>query len=350
MQNTQHDFKLHGDGIKISTMVDNLISLGVTMFSPISPNINWKNGMNWSRTRQIFRRKFKQVHLSAVSSDIGLNPLYLPKHLIGGSAILTFDIRASKVSSSYQDPSGHGTYTITTIQGKDNKMVSFIAAYIPVQKGSEIGMESVFAQQRTIYELEMKRKGQLPKDSFCPRANSIKKLNKIMQELQQKKHAIVLMLDANQSLSECFPGKTIKPYTIEWLRIQRGMDDPFIHLMNSRPNSTTIFPNHDIDFILTHGIDASNISTLSLNSPAVSDHLGIIIDFNLASHFSSTYSNLGTTPTRMLTFGYRRSVETYTSYVCNQVKTHKLIEQTQNLMKKVSKIPWGTFLIKILLN
>jgi hypothetical protein len=42
-------------------------------------------------------------------------------------------------------------YTITTIQGKGNKKISFIAAYIVVSKGS-IGVDSLYAQQTTLYE------------------------------------------------------------------------------------------------------------------------------------------------------------------------------------------------------
>jgi hypothetical protein len=336
MQNTQHDFRLHSDGIEIKTIIDHLYSLGATMFVPISPNINWKNGNNWSKTRQLFRPRFKQIHLSAVSSDIGLEPLYLHRHLIGGSAILTFGLWASKVAYSSQDPSGHGSYTITTIQGKNNKFVSLIAAYISIQKGSEIGTESLFAQKCTIYENEMIKKGKMPKNKFCPRANAIKNLNNIISELQSKQHVVILMLDANQSLDECYMGKSVKPYSIEWLRLQRGMEDPFIQLMNSRPNSTTIIPNRDIDFILTYGIHVTNISTLSPNLPATSDHLGIILDIDLASHFSSSYSDLGSQSPRMLTSGNRRSVKIYTEFVSNQVKTHKLAERVQTLMEKAS--------------
>jgi hypothetical protein len=37
-----------------------------------------------------------------------------------------------------------------TIQGKGNKFISFLAAYIAVKKGSDIGVESLYAQQYTI--------------------------------------------------------------------------------------------------------------------------------------------------------------------------------------------------------
>ena len=39
-QNTQHNFKLHGDGLEIHNIINNLLMLGTSMFVPISPNVN----------------------------------------------------------------------------------------------------------------------------------------------------------------------------------------------------------------------------------------------------------------------------------------------------------------------
>jgi hypothetical protein len=111
---------------------------------------------------------------------------------------------------------------------------------------------------------------------FCPRIDAINRLNKKIQELQDDGHAIILMIDANQSLADCITSRGIKPFSIEGLRVERGMDDPFIQLFGSRPNSTTQTPNRNIDFILTYGINIVNISTLVPNFPAHSDHLGMI--------------------------------------------------------------------------
>jgi hypothetical protein len=66
---------------------------------------------------------------------------------IGGCAIMTFDLWASKIGNTITDETGFGTFTISKIVGQNNKWVSFIAAYISVQKGSNIGVESIFAQQ-----------------------------------------------------------------------------------------------------------------------------------------------------------------------------------------------------------
>ena len=80
--------------------------------------------------------------------------------------------------------------------------------------------------------------------------------------LQQQGNAIILMLDANQTPAECCKGNQLKSYFIEWLRLQRGLQDPFLQHVNAHPNSTTITPNRDINYILTFGVHCLNISTL----------------------------------------------------------------------------------------
>lgn len=72
----------------------------------------------------------------------------------------------------------------------------------------------------------------------------------------------MLMVDANPSYVECFRGSHIRPFSIKWLRIQHGMDDPFIQqLLGWCPNSTTQTPNRDVEFIYMYGINATSIST-----------------------------------------------------------------------------------------
>ena len=120
-QNTQHSFHLFGDMIDILTTIDNLKSNGIQMFAPNGPNVNWHNQSNWICTKQLFQPTFQQVHMSAIPSDIGSEPGSANNLLVGGSAILTFGLWASKVHSSSHDLSGYGSYSITKIQGKHNK-------------------------------------------------------------------------------------------------------------------------------------------------------------------------------------------------------------------------------------
>jgi hypothetical protein len=102
-------------------MINNLKNLDVGMFVPISPNINWHNKMNHVHARNKFKKLSKHVHLSAVSSDIGLEPNYLNTPLVGHAAIITLDLWSSKVYTSQHNTTGMGTFTITTLAGKGNK-------------------------------------------------------------------------------------------------------------------------------------------------------------------------------------------------------------------------------------
>jgi hypothetical protein len=61
-----------------------------------------------------------------------------------------------------------GSFTITTIQGANNKKISFVAAYIAVSKGSDIGIESLYAQQVTLYEQTQIQNNLNPQKKFCP--------------------------------------------------------------------------------------------------------------------------------------------------------------------------------------
>jgi hypothetical protein len=159
-------------------------------------------------------------------------------------------------------------------------------------------------------------------------------LNGIIQHQQQQQHAVIVMLDVNQSISECFKGQTVKPYSIECLCLQQGMEDPFIKLLNSRPNSTTIIPNRDIDYVLTYGIDIVNISTLHQNNPCNLDHLGIVFDIDLENFFRSSYSDLSSMSPRLLTSGNLNTVNKYIKYVSVQVFLHKLDKKVYTLADK----------------
>jgi hypothetical protein len=66
------------------------------------------------------------------------------------------------------------------------------------------------------------------------------------------------------------------------------MDDPFIQLLSKCPNSTTLIPNRDIDYVLTYGINAKAMTTLAPNIPLTLDHLGILLDLDLEEFFHQT--------------------------------------------------------------
>jgi hypothetical protein len=123
------------------------------------------------------------------------------------------------------------------------------------------------------------------------------------------------MLDAIQASQDCSVANSVRPYSIEWLRLRRGMDDPFIQLTGRCPYSTTQPPGREIDYVLSFDINIRSISSLPINIPAISDHLGIVFDVDLATHFSSQYSEVTDHVPRMLSSGNKRSVDSYLSYI-----------------------------------
>jgi hypothetical protein len=218
-----------------------------------------------------------------------------------------------------------GRIVLLLFKEKNDKNISFIAAYIAVQKGSNIGVESLYAQQVMVDEHHsLKLNSTYGHQEFLSQKDAIKPLNQLITELQQQNHAVVLMLDANQSYDNCFSGDTLKPYSIEWLRTQRGMPDPFVQKTGSKPNSTTLTPNRDIDFIYTFGVNITSISALPMNTPAHSNHLGIAFDIDMESFFSLRYSAIAESSPRMLTSGNKKSIDAYLHYVMKQIEEHKL--------------------------
>jgi hypothetical protein len=335
MQNPQFSLQLTNENYNTLKLTKNLKELSTAVFVAISPNVNWHNPSHRAKFKYPFNHAFKQVHLSSTSSEVGLLPNYISsQNLTGGVAILTFDHWASKVHKMYSDPRGHGTYTITTLQGKNGRFLSIIGAYISVIKGSKAGVNTVHSQQVFMMEKDAIKKKQIPSNHLCPRKEAIKALSQIIGELQSQDHAIILTVDANQSVSECHSNMGLKTHTIEWLRIEHGLDDPFITLQGSRPTSTTNTPHRDIDYILTYGIQPQGINLLPIDYLTPSDHRGIYIDLNIEDIFQAKYSELSSIAPRKLTLRNIQAKIAYIKYLAKQMAEHKILDRAMVLHHK----------------
>jgi hypothetical protein len=83
--------------------------------------------------------------------------------------------------------------------------------------------------------------------------------------------------------------------------------------------------------IFSFGINIGSIFTLPINTPAISYHLGIVFDVDLAKHFPSQYSEVTDHVSRMLSSGNKRSIDSYLSYVTRNINHHKLLDRTREL-------------------
>jgi hypothetical protein len=96
------------------------------------------------------------------------------------------------------------------------------------------------------------------------------------------------------------------------------LDDPFVELYGARPPTTTINPNSDIDYVYTWGVNITRISTLDVNTPADSDHLGICLDIDLTELFGGKYGTLAPPSRRLLTLSNVKAKTAYTAYINTQ--------------------------------
>ncbi len=92
MQNTQYSMQLTKNNPNIPQTLLNLKQLEALVFMANSPNINWCNKSNQIAIKHHLWRAYKQVHILAISGDIGKDPHYFQwPTLIGGAAIFTLD-------------------------------------------------------------------------------------------------------------------------------------------------------------------------------------------------------------------------------------------------------------------
>jgi hypothetical protein len=334
-QNTQYALQLTNYSADKLQAVEHLHNLQASIFMNISPNVNWMNPSNWVAYKRPFQRTFQQIHISATSSDIGLTHPYKDQPvLIGGVAIVTTNHWASKVSHTSKDHRGHGTFSTTTYAGKNGKKLTVVAAYISVKKELKAGENTLHHQQTLLMEQEALKNNTIWNNNKCPRKEAIKALSQLIGDLQQQGHSIILAIDANQTPAECFSKSTLKPFSIEWLRQEHAMSDPFSDIFSKRPSTTTVTPNRDIDYIFTHNVPVSGISLLNPDLPAPSDHFGIIININIAQLFDSTYSELADTTKRRLTVDNVQAKSKFSTYVTNQFTDYTYWERSEELILK----------------
>ncbi len=335
-QNPQYSLQLGQHNTEIHSTLQQLLTLQASVFAVSSPNINWRNSSNTAYFKNVIKGAFQYIHMSYDSSVVGDQAPYNKyRNLIGGALILSLDHWATRVVSSNGDNRGHGSFTMTTYSGRRNKSLTIICAYIAVQKGSDLGETSFYSQQTLLMEQQWKATTNTPYRHKCPRKEAIKELHWVIIELKEKNHSIILFLDANQTSQSCYTKGDIKMHTIEWLRLETGMDDPFIQSQGTQPTTTTLHPGRDIDYILTWQVSPQYVSLLPLNIPSYSDHHAFCLDIDIQSLFDNTYSELQQQPRRLLTSTNIKAQATYIHNVQQEWKTQKIHEHVLDLYNTV---------------
>jgi hypothetical protein len=85
MQNTQYSLQLANDEATTTQTILNLKTLGASVFTAISPNVNWCNSSATASFKRRFTKEFTQIHINSTSNNIGMHPNYFnQQNLTGG--------------------------------------------------------------------------------------------------------------------------------------------------------------------------------------------------------------------------------------------------------------------------
>lgn len=98
-----------------------------------------------------------------------------------------------------------------------------------VQKGTKYGINTLYAQQTLLMEQEQLAQRNASSPIKCPRKAAIKELSTLLSDLQDQDHSIILLIDANQTPVESKTSSGVSPLSIEWLRIEHDLKDPFFN-------------------------------------------------------------------------------------------------------------------------
>jgi hypothetical protein len=181
-----------GIPVQIPDIKEDNLRLGITnwdfdIFGIAETNIDWRTMPEdtklWGRTREWW----EHLHISYAN-----NTTFPPisEKQFGGTAIFSLNDTAHRVFGKGYDDTLLGRWSWTTFKGKNNHLLTVIAAYRPNPPSA--GVMGTYAQQAKYFN-------SIERD-VCPREAFVIDLSNQIQKLQEAGHLIILMLDGNEDM------------------------------------------------------------------------------------------------------------------------------------------------------
>ena len=329
-QNVNHSVSA-SDNPHTTTLLNNLHCMEADVFMAAETNVNWKSAEN----RNKFVKKLSQVwpanRIAFSSSDIG-EQFGSHEFLPGGTCTIAFDSLSMRVIKVGEDESGLGRWSYITMEGQRGRKLTFITAY-RICKGAMRGITTSCTQHKRVLETKDMQNGIKTShvDTSYLRAKMMEDLLLLIQALKDAGHAVVVGIDANETLRESISNGSPKQGSISWLIEQAEMEEVFASHHQCAPDSTTTTPGRFIDRVAVFGIPIERVTLLRAHLPAKSDHLGIVVDLDLRYLFNNACSPLVSPAPRKLTSGNLQSVQKYISFIRKQFTEHKIFERCRQL-------------------
>ena len=232
---------------------------------------------------------------------------------------------------NHNDTTGLGRWSALSFRGKEEKICTVLTAY-RVCKGniqsSSIG--SAFSRE---YEYHRTNGSKSPQ----PRKIFLQDITKTIKTLQTAGHAILLMLDSNDSLDDDKDLQTLLS------------DCELNNLHHRSPAPSTYIGAHNrrIDHILGchHTTTAMTaLGSLSYIDGPQSDHRSLFVDLDIQHLLQNTLvgSTIPAASMRNLKSGNPESVEAYNKAVLHYYTEHNMIQRLDNLHLQKNKLSLAT--------
>ena len=311
--------------------LDNLKRMETDIFMASETNCNWKQAALRNRLQRLVQQNWPMHRIAFSSSDVGLD-LALQDFLPGGTCTMAFDQMGMRVIKAGEDESGLGRWSYLTLEGQDGRRLTFITGY-RICKGAMKGTTTSCVQQRRVLNNQEMRRGvatSTPDTAFL-RQKFVEDLTQFILAPKEEGHAIILGVDANETMEEASKDHSVRQGSITQLLEATGLQEVFLARHNECLDSTTTTPGRCIDRLAVFGVNVQRATLLRANEPAVSDHLAMVIDIDLQIMFNNPCSTFARPKPRKLTSTNPDAVSKYIGFLKKQFTEHRIIERCNAL-------------------
>ena len=329
-QNVQRGISIKDNAVT-NSVLNKVHTMEADVFMASETNCNWKTADFRNNIQQTVKKNWPNHRLAFSSSDVGVE-LAFHEFLPGGTCTMAFDHVGMRVIKAGEDDSGLGRWSFITVEGQDKRRITFITAYRICGGPMKGTTTSCSQQRRVINNQEMKRGVQTSRpDTTYLSQKFVEDLTRFILSLQEEGNAIVLGLDANETLEEASTPNGTKLGSITKLLEDTGLSDVFLERHGALPDSSTTTPGRYIDRLAVSGVTIQRATVLRANEPSLSDHLALVVDIDLKILFNNPCSPLSSPLHRKLTSTNPDAVKQYIAFIQTQFAEHKIVDRCARL-------------------
>jgi hypothetical protein len=307
--------------------LDCLQALQVDIAGLAETNTCWQHSHLREDFKSITRKHYRQSKVVFGSPTYACDPIPSNESFqAGGSISMLNGGLVSRVSGAdIQDPSGLGRWSGVTLAGKHDQYLSIITA-CRACSGSirTASLGSAFAREHQHFATASQ-------PTVNPRKLFLQDLQKVIHDLQDKGHSLLLMLDANATDSS---DSQFSDFIASCSLHDLHSDDP-------APSTYIGSATRRIDFMFGCSTVSQHLQrsgTLSYHEGPQSDHRSLFVDLDLA-FLQVPEDSIPPNLQRALHTGNPELVEAYNASLLQYYTAHRMAERINELHEHYHQMP-----------